>query len=514
MIGKDKVLIADDDPNIRNGLAKAVENTFGEHMEILVCENGAEASLLLKDNTVDIVITDIKMPFMSGIDLLKFIKEEKLYCKSVVLSGYDDYNLVRDALRLGAADYLLKPVDFGLLSSTVRSLLTTLQLEKQTSPHLQKNTFHMQTMLEYFLLGRSTGADNTDSFLHKYQIAPDSACAIAYMNTPNTAAGSDYELQNAFTSSVCEYLEDRKLPFSVILSGKVETYWVFLIIGEDFQSSFPSFLPLFETLEKRYPQVYCCPQYFLMKSIKKVHEKCLKELEQLYYDLPYAKIPGDRKKADIASLLERAVAAASEYNYARFMEVLTSVFAFFSHTKPPAAEVKKIMSQMIYDLISKNPKYIQPISSSKFTEYDIFDQIETAASLSILQKNIFSSVNHYIEQLLCTLTDREDRIIRQAKEYIKSNYNDNISLDDIAAHVFLHSNYFSSLFKAKTGTTYRHYLRNFRIEKAKQLMLETDMRVYEIAQAVGYNDSAHFVRAFKEITGISPSEFKKSRQGL
>lgn len=513
MIAKDKILITDDDPNIRNGLAKAVTDTFGEHAEILVCENGLDASSLLKDNSIDIVITDIKMPYMNGIDLLKFIKNENLYCKSIVLSGYDDYNLVRDALRLGAADYLLKPVDFGLLSSTVRSLLTSLQLEKQVSPNLHQNTFHMQSLLEHFLLGRSDNPEGITAFLNKYHITPDSSCVTGYISINSFGGSNSWDLENTLTSYVCENIEQIGFPFSVMLTGRLDSYWVFLIIGEDLQSSISSLHPFFQELEEKYQQIYCCPKSFPLKKIKDIHKICLREFEKFYFDLPYTRIPGGKTEPALDKILDNAVASAAEYNYAGFMEEMSAVFAVFNNTKPPVTEVKKLLSQMVYDLISKNSKYIQTISSSKFTEHDIFDQIETAGSLSQLQKDIFSSVNYYIEQLLSTLTDRDDRIIRQAKEYIKSNYNDSISLDDIAAHVFLHANYFSSLFKAKTGTTYRQYLRKFRVEKAKQFMLETDMRVYEIAQAVGYNDSAHFVRAFKEVTGVSPSQFKEKHLG-
>lgn len=385
-VKKDLILIADDDPNIRKGLEKAVSEEFGESSEIITCENGKETSDILLQNAVDILITDIKMPFLTGIDLLKFIRNHHLHCKTVVLSGYDDYNLVRQALRTGAEDYLLKPVDFGLLAKTVRELLETVH---HTSPS-------------------------------KAPAAPSAFPAFQGSPLPKSA--------DAFSD---------------------------------------------------------------------------------FFDLPYEKIPGSRTNLSLNEYLSRAVAAASEYQYGKSIEELCAVFSIFSRQTPPVTEVKKTLIQMIYDLIAKNPKFIAPISASKFTSYDIFEQIETAKSLSLLQKQFFESLSHYTEQILRSLKDRDDQIIEQAKTYIESHYNDNISLEDTAAHVFLHSNYFSGLFKAKTGITYRQYLRNFRIEQAKKLILETDMKVYEVALSVGYNDSAHFVRAFKEVTGMNPKQYKE-----
>ena len=105
-----QLLLVDDDTQIRLGLEKIIYNHFSEEeISVYSCENGLVASQFLAQEPVDVVITDIKMPLCSGIDLLQIINDKKYTCRSIVLSGYDDFNLVRDAMRLGASDYLLKP---------------------------------------------------------------------------------------------------------------------------------------------------------------------------------------------------------------------------------------------------------------------------------------------------------------------------------------------------------------------------------------------------------------------
>ena len=113
-----------------------------------------------------------------------------------------------------------------------------------------------------------------------------------------------------------------------------------------------------------------------------------------------------------------------------------------------------------------------------------------------------------METVIAGLPDKDDHIIEKAKRYIEDNYNDYITLDDIAAHVYLNKSYFSTFFKNKVGLTYREYLQNYRIQKAVELIRNSDRKVYEIAQAVGYNDSAHFIRAFKKVTGKNPGAFR------
>lgn len=382
---KNAILIVDDDPNIRQGLVKAVINEFDSCLDITASANGLDASKILLKNKTDILITDLKMPFMDGIELLHFINKNLLYCESIVLSGYDDYSFVREALKTGAKDYLLKPIDFDLLGSTINGLLESLKLSKRS---------------------KESSADTAVSF-----IGP--------------------------------------------------------------------------------------PTHQVNKKLRE------------FFDLSHQKIPDDLINISINSLLSQAIQAVGSYDYRRAAEILYSVFYIFNKEQPSVFEVKKLLTQMIYDLIAENPRFIAPISTSKFTAHDVFNQIESALSLSSLQKQLLESLNYYIKQIIESLQSKDDTVIEQAKTYIEYNYSNDISLENIAAHVFLHPNYFSALFRAKTGATYRQYIRDFRIEKAKYLILQSDMKIYEIALSVGYNDPAHFNRAFKEVTGMSPSHFKE-----
>lgn len=124
---------------------------------------------------------------------------------------------------------------------------------------------------------------------------------------------------------------------------------------------------------------------------------------------------------------------------------------------------------------------------------------------------MYASVNYLIGELICSMKNKDDYVIQKAKEYIHKNYTDDLTLNDVAAHVFLNGNYFSTLFKQKTGIAFRNYLRNLRIEKAKELLTTTNLRIYEVALKVGYNEHSHFVRAFKSVTGISPGQYREEQ---
>ena len=184
----------------------------------------------------------------------------------------------------------------------------------------------------------------------------------------------------------------------------------------------------------------------------------------------------------------------------------------FNFLSPSISDVRKEMHHFVYSILNRNSAFIPIISTSKFTDYDLFEHIEKSESLSVLKKHLYSSVNYLIGELIESMENKDDYVIQKAKEYIHNNYQDNLTLNDVATHVFLSENYFSTLFSQKTGTTFRNYLRSFRIEKAKELLTTTNLRIYEVAQQTGYNEHSHFVRAFKAITGQSPGDYRQMKK--
>lgn len=100
-------------------------------------------------------------------------------------------------------------------------------------------------------------------------------------------------------------------------------------------------------------------------------------------------------------------------------------------------------------------------------------------------------------------------VIAEAKEYIRQNYNQNISLNDISGKFYINPYYFSQLFKKKTGMTYQKYLTDYRVDRAKKLLAETELHIYEVCKAVGYSDVNHFNQTFERVEGMKPSEYRQ-----
>ncbi len=502
------ILIVDDDPNIREGITREVEKEFKDKAVVLNCKNGLIATNLLKCNTIDIVVTDIKMPVMNGIELLQFIRENHIACKSVVLSSYDDFNLVRDAMRLGASDYLLKPVEFTTLYHILYKLLAEVMM-KRNSAVGGFAPINMQYLLESYVKEHVVRDTEIMAFEEKNRIHPDSPCILGCVKMDFLPSERVYKLQEQIREDLYNCLNKSHIRYKAILTGEIASCFVFLIFVDQGISSCLNVLLCFkDNLVGLNRKVCINEEHFILREVFQAFCECISMLEQGFYDLPIEDFSVRYTEEELYSSIQSVTEALNVYDMKNTWRYLTAFFHICNIMKPPVKTVRKLLNDMLYHLLRLNAGYIEPLSQLKFTDYDLFHQIETAPSLSILEKELFVSLNHLVEMVIAGLPDKDDQIIEKAKKYIEENYNEYITLEDIAAYVYLNKSYFSTIFKNKMGVTYREYLQNYRIQKAVEFIRNSDMKVYEIAQAVGYNDSAHFIRAFKKVTGKKPGDFR------
>lgn len=503
------ILIVDDDLEIREGLSAEVSKALKDKAVILNCKNGAVAAELLKCNTIDIVVTDIKMPVMNGIELLKFIRDRHIACKSIVLSSYDDFNLVRDAMKLGACDYLLKPVDISALCRLLYKLTAQLTLAHNRAEHTS-SPIDTYKLTEDYLKAPLSKTIEMMAFEEKYRLSEHSSCILGCIKLQTNASEKIYKLQEVFITDLYECLHRAHVRYKTILTGEAASCFVFILFPEDGKKHLDQALNSYcEILSAKGHTLKFSSRYKTLENVREAFSECLSYFELGYYDGASSLPSSACTSQSCENALKGAADALSHYDLKTALYNMTRFFAAVNTLKPPVHQMKKELNRMIYSLIKMNPKYIEVLGSSKFTEYDVFHIIETSPGLSILEKSLFEAFNHLVEAVISALPDKDDRII--AKAYIEDNYSDCITLENIAAHVYLNKNYFSGFFKNKVGLTYREYLRNYRIRQAKRLLVETDMKIYEIAQAVGYSDSAHFIRAFKTVTGKKPDDYAKTR---
>lgn len=409
-----KIVVVDDDKIIRLGLTKIIRRLFEQHEVISDFQNGLVVLEYLRENKVDLVITDIKMPIMTGSELIeKSAKELDNPPMFVVLSGYDEFTYVRDTMKSGAFNYLLKPIKQEELKKAIQEVEVKIKENKKQDK----------------LLSKSIEVLKRDFFKH-----------ILFSNVETN------------------YKTDRSLLENIQLN------------------------------------------------------------ENYKYKMTIVQRDGNNDKTIISNFIRDILELNKDVEYLSFYFEDNVYIVFYLE----CSEVN-LINKLTEDIISKADSLVENDKNVFIIEYtDKVWQLREQSRLFRKLKNNISSeskAKKYIlnlsEEMNNNIYDENEKTnvtaIKLAKQYIIKNFNKNITLKEVADEVFLSQNYLSELFKKEMGEGFYDFLSRYRIQVAKDLLLTTNLRVYEIAENVGYNDSITFGRAFKKITGATPNSFRNNR---
>lgn len=412
-----KIAIVDDDNIIRIGLSKIVEKLNDDYKVVGSFQNGALALDYLKKHgqDIDLVITDIKMPLMTGVELIETsIKELEKPPLFIVLSGYDEFNYVRDSMKFGAFNYLLKPIKKDELKNIIQEVQEKINHNKNDNILFNKSIEILKKDLFKSILfsNKELGKKNDNPLLRNMQLDENYVYKMIVIDRNDESIN----LVTAFIKEVVK--EHTNIEYSSFYYKNI-IYIIFYINNKKYND----FNEIIESIVEK-------ADYFIENKINMYVLETTDEVWKL------------REQSNLVRNVK-----------------------------------EKILNNM-------QPKTYFLNNETKLAE--IFERDD----------NQSNDIN----------------VIKLAKEYIINNFNKNITLKDVADEVFLSQNYLSELFKKEIGEGFYEFLSNYRIKKAKEILVTTNLKVYEIAKMVGYNDSISFGRAFKKITGTTPNNFRNNKE--
>ena len=406
-----RIIVVDDDKIIRMGLIKILNKLFENHEIVGDFQNGLLAFEYLKENDgqVDLVITDIKMPIMTGIQFVeKANKELKHPPIFLVLSGYDEFTYVRDTMKYGAFNYLLKPIKKDELKKVVEEVEIKIEELKKKDKIMTKSIEVIKKdFFKHLLFSNSDINIRTDkSLLENIQLDEGYYYQMVVLPFNN-------KLLNSYFKEVSN-------------NNKIE--YIYFLYNDNVYIVF----------------------YFNGNEISNI--------------------------SDVTNLIDEKSNVFIENGISVFiLECTNKIWEVREHSKL----VRKVKEKMLYNKNSKK-YYVDDLN-------ELSDILED-------DKNLYSATS-----------------IKLAIQFITKNFNNNITLKDVADEVFLSQNYLSELFKKETGEGFYEFLSNYRVKRAKELLVTTNLKIYEVAESVGYNDSITFGRAFKKITGTTPNNFRNNK---
>ena len=544
-----KVFLVEDEKIIRKSIKNNVkweENGFEFAGE---APDGEMALPMIEKLHPDIVITDIKMPFMDGLTLARLAKKEIPGLKVVILSGYDDFNYAKQAIGIGVEDYLLKPITKNALIERLSEIRSRYEHEKTQKEYYEKFQREMQayeknSSRDFFeaLVGGSM--DMMEVYKRAEKLGLD-IVAEAYnvliftMNCDEDFSGqrdeySSWEaeslelLENFFAGhSSAMLFRSNIFSYGVLLKGQRET------IEENTRACVDEIRKILSRQDGRREWFLAVGQSVeRLSQIQKSYHTASRAFSQrylydeniLYYDeMETMEHPGGQAETEDNAYLQKVdVNALNPAILQKFLsnglqeETENFVKDYFYAIGQEPMESLVFRNYVILNVRFSVISFIKGLGC----DTNEMESADTEEVLAESGKNMESAIA-YAKKMISQAIEIRDQnsgnknrsILKTAVDFIDSHYMDEeISLNTVANVANVSSNHFSALFSQNMGQTFIEYLTSLRMNKAKELLRCTGMRSSEIAGEIGYKDAHYFSYLFKKTQGMTPSDYRKARE--
>lgn len=525
-----KILIADDEKWIRLGL-KVKLNEFGYRFkEIYEAKNGVEALQIIRNEQPNIVITDIRMPKKSGIELIEEGLEISPNSIFIVISGYADFEYAEKAINMGAKGYLLKPLNDNNLKEIINKTIKELERRKeikelQLNSERLDNYYRKESLINSFILEGKEGIDSEEKLLSQY-----SYFTLIIVNID----------VSSYIKSRFKYEDLKLLKFSIknifneVASSRKEHYFIcnnpinqnqLIVLNGDYTiNEARNFIN--EKLENITDSIKEYLNISITLGVSNVHQAIVKKLYEESLDAYKFNFINGRDKIyqyeNVKYIMENTIQLPKDK-----IKLLKMYMA-----KGDTKNIKIILENLLnYDSVkNQSPKYISfvwfKVISLVIDSLEIIDlKHKKSISMSLLKAEIldrFESVDEIVNYLYTTILDtlniQEDKdndckdIVYKIKKYIDNNYEQNLTTKELAYEYAINPKYLSTLFKREMGVSANHYITTKRLKRACDLLINTNQNITDISVTIGYNDPLYFFRVFKKYYNITPLEYRNTYQ--
>lgn len=534
-----KVFVVEDEAVVREGLRKKIK---WAELGLWFAGEAADGELaypMIQETKPDILITDIRMPFVDGLQLSKLVKEEMPWVKIVVVSGHDDFEYAQKAIAIGVAEYLLKPVNSAQFTETIMKIKTDIEREREQEKNLKQ--FHNE-MLEYEKLEQKqffkelvSGRLSVSELFEKgrrlnlslsatgysiilFQLSPSSGSSDLY---PENLIDLERKIGARFAEEPQTILFERDLEgFALLTKGSGTesadqvTKRCLSILHEIVQDdSHAFFFAAVGTVVLRLAEL---PSAFEEVRQTFVYRYILGPSGVLYThqtkDRPLPQDGGlsfasmDPAKLD-KQIVERFL------KYGSLDESSNFVSDYFSSIGQEHLESMLFRQYITIDSIFTVISFVEELGGDRQQfSLQFGDQSRLAEALSSVgatQQYLTNIVSEAVKLREASASQKYSLLLENARSFINKNYSsDDISLHTVAASVNISPSHFSTIFSQETGVTFIEYLTRLRMEKAMELLRCSSMKTAEIGYAVGYRDPHYFSYLFKKRLGYTPKEFR------
>ena len=535
------ILLVDDEPLVLVGIQSMLKWEDYDAQIVGTARNGVQALEFIEKQKPDLIISDIKMPVMDGLQLLSAVRERygriPLF---IMLTSFEEYSYVKTAIHLQAVDYLVKlDIDERSLTEALHKAqeqLAVLHSESAVIRRPRSERFGMQPFYDRFFVRLFNNLfESQEQFRNQknelgidlnYEAFVVCYCELLDFSTQQMSQEKLMSLYSSTTHIIWDTIT-RFLP-CYVTSLDSRHFNITFCLTEAEIPVYKTLLP--EILEKTTQLVF---NYFSVQMLCSIGCKVRQplELNQSYYTARLTHAEHTPQSGSIAMYDRKTAenATSDVFELGSFREPLTQAFS-----DQDASALEKIINQMITKLRHHPERQFQAMDAAGNLLYLCISQLNDGEAIAsqifagepegyrvVYRMRTVTEITKWMEKLrdgvIGTLRERKrayrDKTIVQIKEYIRENLDKRLTLGEVAAIFSFSPNYLSQLFAKQNDCSFVEYITQEKIQAAKEMMQSDDAKIYQISQRLGFENAFYFSKVFKKIEGCSPREYLQKRKG-
>lgn len=499
-----KVLLVDDEEMVTQGLTRFVK-WEEEGFEVAGTAESVDAAMkLLEENSVELVITDVQMPGQNGLDLIKLLNEKYPSIKTVILSGYSDFSYAQQAIRLGALDYLTKPINFGALKTLLRRIREKLDEEKQQGG---RDGQMEQMLCHTLILNIANGLPYDEA---RAAVCLDTRCPVRAVRLSQKEAGDlpqalEEELHRQFDP--CQVVSPASGELLCVVEGTRDPAQLEKQMNEQLVGPLSLCIGISEEQpgyrELRLAALQAGKAMRYQKARNSAGVMLYEQVRTMFLDNEGDNDAGVRKLVEAFSMPENRAHLVEDF--------LSELVSLEGSGHFSLAQAQHFCTELLIELDTP----LQTLTSPEFPRHLLMSE----TLMDVLGGQTLPEIRGYMVQYLKRVLEevrkmdesqQSGELIDRVKAYIQSHYAENLTLAVLSEIFYVCPPYLSRLFKKKTGINFVDYLTELRMEQAKKFLADPNLMIYNVSEMVGYENPRYFSRLFKEATGSTPQEYRNS----
>ncbi|HEY5583052.1 MAG TPA: response regulator [Ruminiclostridium sp.] len=534
-----KVLIIDDEAIIRKGLKNIIN---WKQLDCEVCadaSDGIEGIEFIKKYLPEIIITDIRMPGLDGLSMIKQVKGIVPNSKIIILTGYRDFDYVQEAIKCGAFDFLLKPSKIEDLTSVLTKAVN--EINEQNIKHMEVDKFKLlfeqsipilrEKLLYDIIYGINTNKNEIIDKMKLFNIYISNFVLVIMENDYDEKSTSTQYDKHLYQFGIVNSFEEIFAESYNVISIMLNSSRVGFIIQKDGNDP----LNILEVSEKcEYLQEVISNGFGFTVTIAVSSNgvsamELTEKLKECLGSLEYKSYIGNNSIIQYSDL-------NSFFRYEEYSTLDNYQKQLLESIKSGNQSLVRVTTQNILRYIATNNININYIKNFYYSTLSSINNIrisvlaidmdkkheegrEIASLLQLIERcdsadelnTLLGDVSIRIAAKVNNFNNRSLKLLlRKAIDYIHDHYNEQVTLNEVAENVYVSTFYISRMFKKELGKSFIDYINEVRIEKAKELLKDVKYKTYEVAELVGISDPHYFSKIFKKYTGMTPSEYKET----